>query len=112
MNVDVSYRGDVTLVRIQGRIVDGEDSDRLKETLSQLLKDGKRDTIFDLWEVSWFDSLGVGILVGHYISVAGKGGRVLLLGANIKIRQILEMVRLSDRFLWSWDLEEALAQFR
>ena len=112
MNVDVSYRGDVTLVRIQGRIVDGEDSERLKETLSQLLKDGKRDTIFDLWEVSWFDSLAVGILVGHYISVAGKGGRVLLLGANTRIRQILEMVRLADRFSWSWDLEEALAQFR
>ncbi len=112
MEVDVTFHGDVTRVRIKGRVVDGKPADKLKQTLAKLIEDGKLHTIFDLWEVTWFDSLGIGLLVGHYISVAGRGGKVMLLGANTKIRQIVEMVRLTDRFGWSWDLEEALAWFR
>ena len=112
MEVDVSFHGDVTRVRIKGRIVDGKPADELKKTLSKLLEQGRLDTIFDLWEVTWFDSLAIGILVGHYIAVTGRGGKVMLLGANKKVRQIVEMVRVADRFGWSWDLEEALAWFR
>jgi anti-anti-sigma factor len=112
MEVDVSFHGNVARVRIKGRIVDGEPAERLRETLSKLIQEGKLHTIFDVWEVSWFDSLGIGIIVAHYISVASRGGKVMLLGANKKIRQIVEMVRLADRFGWSWDLDEALAWFR
>jgi anti-anti-sigma factor len=112
MEVDVSFHGDVTRVRIKGRIVDGKPAEQLKQTLSKLVQDGRLNTIFDLWEVSWFDSLGIGILLGHYISVAGRGGKVMLLGANTKVRQIVEMVRLSDRFGWAWDFDEALAWFQ
>ncbi len=112
MKVDVTFHGDVARVRIKGRIVDGKSADELKQTLAKLVEEGKLHTIFDLWEVTWFDSLGIGVLVGHYISVAGRGGKVMLLGANTKVRQIVEMVRLADRFGWSWDLEEALAWFR
>jgi hypothetical protein len=36
----------------------------------------------------------------------------MLLGANTKVRQIVEMVRLSDRFGWAWDFDEALAWFQ
>lgn len=112
MEVDVTFHGDVVRVRIKGRVIDGEAADRLKQTLSKLLQDGKLDTIFDLWEVTYFDSLGIGILVSHYICVAGRGGKVMLLGANKKIRQIVEMVRVADRFGWAWDLDEAVAWFR
>ncbi len=112
MQVDVTFHGDVARVRIKGRIVDGKSADQLKLTLAKLVEEGKLDTIFDLWEVSWFDSLGIGILVGHYISVAGRGGKVMLLGANKRIRQIVEMVRVADRFGWAWDLDEALAWFK
>ena len=112
MEVDVTLHGDVVRVRIKGRIVDGEPADQLKLTLAKLVHDGKLDIIFDLWEVTWFDSLGIGVLVGHYISVAGRGGKVMLLGANKKIRQIVEMVRVADRFGWAWDIDEALAWFK
>lgn len=112
MEVEVSFHGNVTRVRIKGRIVDGEPAERLREALSKLIQEGKFNTIFDVWEVSWFDSLGIGIIVAHYISVASRGGKVMLLGANKKIRQIVEMVRIADRFGWSWDLDEALAWFR
>jgi anti-anti-sigma factor len=112
MEVDVTFHGDVARVRIKGRVVDGKPADVLKQTLAKLIEEGKLNTIFDLWEVTWFDSLGIGILVGHYISVTGRGGKVMLLGANKKIRRIVEMVRVADRFGWSWDLEEALAWFR
>lgn len=112
MEVDVSFHGNVTRVRIKGRIVDGKSAEQLKQTLAKLVQEGKLNTIFDVWEVSWFDSLGIGILVAHYISVVSRGGKVMILGANKKVRKIVEMVRLADRFGWSWDLDEALAWFR
>jgi anti-anti-sigma factor len=112
MEFDVSFHGDVTRVRIKGRIVDGKRAEELRERLSKLVQEGKLNTIFDLWEVSWFDSLAIGILVGHYVSVASRGGKVMLLGGNKKIRRIMEIVRLADHFGWTWDFDEALAWFR
>ena len=62
-------------------------------------------------DVTWFDSLGIGILLGHYISVTQRGGRVLLLNTGPRISALLKMVRLEDRFGWPSDLDDAAQMF-
>lgn len=108
MKIEVSLHGDAARVRVKGRIVDGKSADDLKETLQKLVRGGTRKTIIDLEKVSWFDSLGLGILVSHYVSSTNQGGRVVLLGANEKIRALMKMARVDDRFGWASDLGEAL----
>jgi anti-anti-sigma factor len=112
MKIDVSLHGDVAKVRIEGRIVDGEAANDLKAALRGVLRGGRNCTIIDVSEVKWFDSLAIGILAAHYISSTRTGGKVLLMGASEKIRRMMEMVRIDDRFGWASNLDEAMKWFQ
>jgi anti-anti-sigma factor len=111
MDAHVSFHGKVAVVRISGRIVDGEPADALKATLQKVLQQGKSATIVDVSEVTWFDSLAIGLLVAHYVSSTQRGGGVLLLGAKERIRKLMEVVRLQKLFGWASTLDEGLAWF-
>jgi anti-anti-sigma factor len=112
METGVTLHGDVARVLVKGRIVDGKPADELKATLKRLHREGRTKTIIDLTEVTWFDSLAIGILIAHYTSAVNRGGEVVLVGANEKIRSLMQMVRLADRFLWYPTLEQALGETR
>jgi anti-anti-sigma factor len=107
MEIRTTPRGNVTLVEVQGRIVDGPPAERLHKELRNLIAEKRWDTIFDLSGVDWFDSVAIGLLICHYVSVTQHGGKILILGANDKIKKLMKIVRLDDRFGWAEDLEEA-----
>jgi len=111
MEIKVSPRGAVTLVALRGRIVDGKAAEQLHRELRSLVAEKKADTIFDLSGVEWFDSVAIGLLVCHYISATQMGGKVVLLQANDKIKKLMKMVRLDDRFEWAGEMDQALAAF-
>lgn len=111
MDAQVSFHGRVAVVRISGRIVDGKPADELKATFQKLVQQGRFATIVDVTEVTWFDSLAIGLLVAHYVASTQRGGAVLLLGAKEKIRKLMEVVRLEKLFGWASTLDEALAWF-
>ena len=111
IDIEITPHGDVSIVRVTGRIVDGEPAEKLKRCLRQLSEDAPADTILDLEGVTWFDSAAIGILVAHYISRNKHGKRVLLLNAGDKIRRLMDLARLSDRFGWVGSLDEADAWF-
>ncbi|MFQ5792051.1 MAG: hypothetical protein ACE5JI_16385 [Acidobacteriota bacterium] len=47
--------------------------------------------------------------MSHYVSVSKLGGRVAILNANDRVKTMMRMVRLDDRFGWAQVLEEALS---
>ena len=108
MDIEVTLKGDIPVIRLSGRIIEGESGTKLQETFRGLGHDGKIFAIVDLEKVTYFGSLAIGLLVAHYISVSQRGGRVLLLKADEKIRVLMKMTHLEDRFGWVTDLDEAL----
>ena len=112
MEIKTTQRDDFTVVEIRGRIVDGEPAEQLHKILRRLVAEKKSDTIFDLSGVDWFDSVAIGNLVCHYISVSKVGGRILILNASDKIKRLMKIVHLDDRFGWADDWNEAKAWFK
>ena len=112
MEIKTTQRDDFTVVEIQGRIVDGEPAEELHRVLRRLVAEKRSDTIFDLSGVEWFDSVAIGILVCYYISVSKAGGRTLILQANDKIKKLMKIVHLDDRFGWADDWDAASDWFR
>jgi anti-anti-sigma factor len=112
MEIKATQRDDFTVVEIRGRIVDGEPAEQLHKALRKLVAEKRADTIFDLSGVEWFDSVAIGILVCYYISVSKAGGRTLILQASEKIKKLMKIVHLDDRFGWADDWDEALAWFK
>ncbi len=112
MEIEVTFCGHVTLVVLRGRVVDGKAAEQLHRELRTLVSEKKADTIFDLSGVEWFDSVAIGLLVCHYISATQMGGKIALLQSNDKIKKLMKMVKLDDRFEWAEDMDQALATFR
>ncbi|HEX9725197.1 MAG TPA: STAS domain-containing protein [Vicinamibacteria bacterium] len=111
MQIKVSPEGEPAVVEVSGRIVEGRPADDLEKALRGLIRDKRINTIVDVSKVSWFDSTAIGILISHYVSSTKLGGRVLLLKASDKIKTLMRIVHLYDRFGWSDDVNEARAWF-
>lgn len=111
MDIEVTDHGELSLLRLQGNIVDGSPAEILQSTFKEMRAEGRLDTIVDLEGVTWFDSIAIGLLVSHYASIDRRGGRILLLKADDKIRKLLEMTHLADRFGWASELPGTLEWF-
>jgi anti-anti-sigma factor len=107
MEIRVNPSENVSVVEIRGRIVEGEPAEEFDKALRGLVRDKRFNTILDVSEVGWFDSTAIGILVSHYVSVKKLGGKVLLLKANDKIKTLMRLVHLYDRFGWADEMGEA-----
>jgi len=111
MDIEVKPKGNVTVVRLRGRIVDGKPADLLHDALRKLVRAQHVKTVFDLEGVSYFDSLAIGILVSHHVSVSQLGGGIVLMNPDDKISELIRMSRLTDRFGWARDIDEAVRWF-
>lgn len=111
MEIETRPYGNVTLVEVRGRVVEGEPAEKLNKTLRSLIGDNRFNTIVDMQAVEWFDSTGIEILVAHYLAVVKQGGRILFLKASNRVKHLFRLVRLDDRFGWADSLDDALAWF-
>ncbi len=71
----------------------------LRTSLVKKLEGGVKRFIFDLTQLAFVDSSGIGILVS-FVSMTKKteGGKVILCGLNPQIRNIFEVTRLLSVF--------------
>ena len=100
MNLATSTRQvrDVTVVDIEGRIVLGEESARLRELVNELLKSGHKKILFNLVDVQYIDSSGLGSLVSAFTSVRRQGGELKLLHLTSKVHDVLQITKLYTVF--------------
>lgn len=90
--------GDTVIIDINGRIVLGEASAALRNLVADLLKNGHKKILFNLANVSYIDSSGLGQLVGAYVAVRKKGGELKLLHLNNKVHDVLQITKLYTVF--------------
>jgi anti-sigma B factor antagonist len=100
MNLTTSTRQvrGVTVVDIEGRIVLGEESARLRELVNELLKSGHRKILFNLVDVQYIDSSGLGSLVSAFTSVRRQGGELKLLHLTSRVHDVLQITKLYTVF--------------
>jgi anti-anti-sigma factor len=96
MHIDFEYQGDVCILRTQGRFATGLDADYLREKTDEIKKSGRRKVMADFHNVPYIDSTGIGFLVGVYTSVTNTlGGRFVVAAPNQRVREVLDLMRLS-----------------
>jgi anti-sigma B factor antagonist len=100
MNLTTSTRQvrGVTVVDIGGHIVLGEESAKLRELVSELLKNGHKKILFNLVDVQYIDSSGLGSLVSAFTSVRRQGGELKLLNLPSKVHDVLQITKLYTVF--------------
>ena len=98
MTTNVRQSGGVIIVDIGGRIVLGEESAALRDLVCGLLSKGQKKILFNLGDVDYIDSSGLGHLVSAFTSVRKQEGELKLLNLTNKVHDVMQITRLYTVF--------------
>ena len=96
MLIEFEYRDDVCILRPRGRFVTGLDAAYLRSKTEELRNSGCRKVLADFRDVPYVDSTGIGFLVGVYTTITNAGGRFVIVGPQRRVREVLDLTRLSS----------------
>ena len=111
MKIEIRSQGDITILDVSGRITIGEGTAQIRNTVRELLKNGKSKILLNLGNVNYVDSSGVGELVSSYTTVTNAGGQLKLLNLTKKLRELLAITKLLTVFDTFTDEQKALGSY-
>lgn len=98
------------VVDCSGRLVFGEESASLRDTVKKLLAETPR-VVLNLQEVNYIDSGGLGTLVSLYTTARNAGGAVKLASLSQRVGDLLQITKLLTIFEVFEDEEKAAKSF-
>ena len=111
MQIAERQSGSVTVLDLSGKVTLGEDSTLLKDKLQSLLHQDQKNLIFNLAQVSYVDSAGLGALVSAYTTVTREGGSLKLVNVTKRLQDLLSITKLLTVFETFDSEDEALRSF-
>jgi anti-sigma B factor antagonist len=90
--------GEVVVIDVRGRITLGEGNVMLRDIVRELVEKQNKRIVLNLSEVNYIDSSGMGELVKTHTTIRNKGGELKLVNLNKRVRDLLQMTRLSSVF--------------
>jgi len=97
-------------VEVTGKLTSFE-SGALRNSIAQLLKEGRKQILLNLSGLAYLDSSGIGDLVHTYMSVIKSGGEMKVVGLTDKVEEILKITQLYQVFQEFQDERSALQSF-
>ena len=94
---------------LAGKLMLGQGGEQIVSTVEELLRQGKRDFIFDLSGVSAIDSTGIGHFIASYNKIMGAGGDMRMAGATGHVLEAFRVSRLDTVFPFYPSVEAARA---
>ena len=108
----VKTEGNLTIIRLEGKITLGEGSGALRDTVRNVLAGGATNVLLDLGGVNYIDSAGLGELVGCYATAQNKGAKMKLLHLQKRVEGLLQITKLTTVFEVFEDEAQALRSFQ
>jgi anti-sigma B factor antagonist len=101
----------VLVVDCSGRLMFGEESAILRDTVKKLLLQSPK-VVMNLREVNYIDSGGLGTLVSLYTTARNAGGAVKLASLSQRVGDLLQITKLLTIFEVFDDEEKAALSFK
>ena len=102
----------VHVVTFQGRITFGRQTEQCRQNLKDLVGQGERRFVFDLANVEYVDSAGIGFLVSCLTTLHQNGAKLRLASPPERVRYVLGITKLNTVFEICATREQALENFR
>jgi anti-sigma B factor antagonist len=97
VNLNTETNGNVVIVTLPGETLDAGNAKNLKDQLAAVLQPGAK-LVFDLSQLRFVDSSGLGLLLSSLRQVHSTGGDLKLCGMNKAVRALFELVRMHRVF--------------
>ena len=113
MSVELILReiNGVSIVSVSGKLTLGEGVGVLRHRLATLVKHGHTNIVLDLAGLTQLDSSGIGVLVASFATITNQGGRLKLLNATARVKDLLLLTKLCTVFELFESESAALASF-
>jgi anti-sigma B factor antagonist len=109
LDVILEDLGGFAVIGLSGE-VDVYSAPKLRETIKDLVDDGKYNIVVDLEKVAFLDSTGLGVLVGGLKRVKHHSGELGIICGQEKILRIFRITGLTKVFPIYSSRDELLAQ--
>lgn len=103
--------GDVTILRLKGRLELDDGDVILRDHVNGLVAEGRVNLVLDMTDVTRMDSAGIGMLVGKYMTAKNRGGMLRLLHLTDRTSRLLHVTRLETVFEIFEDEDAVLKAF-
>jgi anti-sigma B factor antagonist len=103
-------RNGITLLALKGDL-DAHTSPELDNAITELLKNGTSKIIIDLHHVVYVSSQGIGVLISALSQTHDRKGDLVLMRPGEMVREVLEMLEVTQMFPIADDQDEALKKF-
>ncbi|HTR22762.1 MAG TPA: STAS domain-containing protein [Terriglobales bacterium] len=101
----------ILVVECSGRIVFGEESIRLRDTIKELISQNNR-IVLNLAQITYIDSVGLGTLVALYTTASNGGGAIKLANLTKRVGDLLQVTKLLTVFEVFDSEQMAIESFR
>lgn len=81
----------IAVVTISGRLVLGNDEERLETVTGDLIQQGQKTFVYDISTLDYADSSGIGTLVSCLTNIKRAGGDLRMAGANSRMMRLFQM---------------------
>ena len=91
LQIKFSNKGNVLIIKLNGEL-DHHASDYVRRKIdNEMIKPTSKNIIFDLSNLSFMDSSGIGIIMGRYKMINNINGKAIIACSNMHIVKLLEM---------------------
>ena len=90
--------GNVTILDVSGKLTLTDGSGRLKEKVTSLIAEGRKNIVLNLGKLTYLDSAGLGEMVACHSTASKSGGAVKLANTTGKLKDLLSITKLVTVF--------------
>lgn len=102
---------EVTMIHVAGWL-DAHTFEYMEQTVNNLFDEGKVRLAVDLSNVEYISSAGAGVFIGTLSSSHERGGDIVLLNPTEPVKEVFDMLGLSQVFKFATTPKEALAALK
>lgn len=91
LDIQERQKGNVTILDLEGNVIMGGGSAKLRETIAKLIKEDKTEILLNFERVKYIDSSGAGEILSGSGSLNEIGGKLKLAALTPKVREVLKL---------------------
>ncbi len=111
MSILCASENQTLIVKIVGEIDHCSSNEITSKTDKEYKRLNSKNIIFDLSDVTFMDSSGIGVIMGRYKNVAANGGIVAAAAINKDLKKIFEISGLFKIVKYYENIDKALKEF-
>ncbi len=103
-------RDDAYLFTLEG-FLDAHTFEQLDETIQSIFEKNVFNIVADMTGVEYISSAGAGVFIGSLSVAQEGGGNIVLVNPTENVREVFDLLGLSQIFMIEPDIDAALAKF-